>query len=308
MLAPNPNASFVAQTTIAGATSHFDAGGSVNAGGSVTSYRWDFGDGTPAVTSTSPTADHFFSYPGTYTITLTTTNAGGCAEQAVYTGHMDTCSGLKTVTTKRSIILNRPAATPPANAFTTAASALGTHGATLKGNVDVQGEDIPWHFDYGTSSRYGASTPTQTLAARFAFLPVQAAVTGLAPDTVYHYRLAIQTFAGPVYGHDAVFRTANTGTLRLQSHTRRLSGHSITVPVKCSSSVTCRGTLTLEHGKTTCATGTFHVSANHATHKRLTLRSACRSMLTRHRSITTTLTGTLSTGQRKLRATVRLTR
>ena len=41
------------------------------------SYLWDFGDGTPTVTTKNPTVDHVYAAPGTYTVTVTETDANG---------------------------------------------------------------------------------------------------------------------------------------------------------------------------------------------------------------------------------------
>ncbi len=49
-----------AQSYVPGATS-----------GSIASYRWDFGDGTPVVTVQGAVTNHTFSGPGTFTVTLT---------------------------------------------------------------------------------------------------------------------------------------------------------------------------------------------------------------------------------------------
>jgi PKD repeat protein len=74
----------------------------------IASYRFNFGDGTPQVTTTAPTAtaQHTYASPGTYTVTLIVTDTGGYASApvtttvtvttssgpqiAVYTGYYDT--------------------------------------------------------------------------------------------------------------------------------------------------------------------------------------------------------------------------
>ena len=49
--------------------------------------------------------------PGTYTVKLTTTNAGGCASRFVYTGQSAACSGSTTATTSRTVTIITPGAT-----------------------------------------------------------------------------------------------------------------------------------------------------------------------------------------------------
>src|SRR5262249_22039135 len=43
---------------------------------------------------------------------------------------------------------------------TTAANSVSTTGARLNGRVNPNGLNTAWHFDYGTSENYGASTPS----------------------------------------------------------------------------------------------------------------------------------------------------
>ena len=47
------------------------------AGGSIVSYTWDFGDGTPRVTTGSPVQSHTFALAATYTVTLVVTDNAG---------------------------------------------------------------------------------------------------------------------------------------------------------------------------------------------------------------------------------------
>jgi PKD repeat protein len=59
----------------AGSTVLFDGTGSVpGAGGSITDYSWNFGDGSSADTDGRATESHTFDSPGTYPVTLTTTD------------------------------------------------------------------------------------------------------------------------------------------------------------------------------------------------------------------------------------------
>jgi PKD repeat protein len=51
--------------------------------GSIDSWVWTFGDGSPALTILAPgpgDTSHIYSSPGNYTVTLTVTNSYGCSE------------------------------------------------------------------------------------------------------------------------------------------------------------------------------------------------------------------------------------
>ncbi|UCF07325.1 MAG: SBBP repeat-containing protein [Thermoplasmata archaeon] len=54
---------------------YFDGSGSFDFNGTIVNYDWDFGDGSPH--GTGPTPTHIYTSPGTYTVTLTVTDADG---------------------------------------------------------------------------------------------------------------------------------------------------------------------------------------------------------------------------------------
>ena len=89
-----------------------------------------------------------------------------------------------------------------ATAVTGPATGVGTTNATLTGTVDPDGVPTTYHFEYGTMTNYGLTTPVQT-ATGSEPVDVQAAITGLTADTEYHFRLV----AGASEGADRTFRT-----------------------------------------------------------------------------------------------------
>jgi len=79
-----PQASFTTSTTEPRAyldSVHFDASGSYDPDGYISSYKWDFGDGD---TAAGAIADHVFK-EGTYTVKLTVTDNGGFSDTATVT-------------------------------------------------------------------------------------------------------------------------------------------------------------------------------------------------------------------------------
>ena len=112
---PGPHAGFLAAAAKAGSSSRFDATASANPGGSVTSYAWDFGDGASAAGSNA-TIQHFYARAGTYVVTLTTTNSGGCATSFIFTGRSASCSGSATARTAHTISV--PPTTPSLSSLT----------------------------------------------------------------------------------------------------------------------------------------------------------------------------------------------
>src|SRR5205085_3472666 len=49
----------------------FDASTSTDAGGTIATYSWNFGDGSPVVTGASATISHVYPTAATYSVTLT---------------------------------------------------------------------------------------------------------------------------------------------------------------------------------------------------------------------------------------------
>ena len=81
--------------------------------------------------------------------------------------------------------------------------------ATLEGSATTEGLQTSCHFDYGTTAAYGETTPAQFSDGAAQAIHVSAAVSGLAPDTSYHFRLVVADASGQwTTGDDATFTTA----------------------------------------------------------------------------------------------------
>jgi alpha-tubulin suppressor-like RCC1 family protein len=103
------------------------------------------------------------------------------------------------------------AASPPAAvALTQGATTVGGTSATLNGTVVAAYSSMAVSFEYGTTPAYGtqvAGTPTPITGGTA--IPVSAALSGLSPGTLYHYRVNGTTGAGTVSGSDLTFSTLN---------------------------------------------------------------------------------------------------
>lgn len=106
VLVPGPAASFSAMSAPPGHASSFTAA-AADPGGTVLSYTWSFGDGTSAVTSTSGVS-HIYAKPGAYTVTLTTSNQGGCANAFIFTGQTAYCNGSQTADSTQLVDIAGP--------------------------------------------------------------------------------------------------------------------------------------------------------------------------------------------------------
>jgi len=78
------------------------------AGGTGLTYRWDFGDGTPATAFTaSNTALHAYSAPGVYTVTLTVRNAAGATATQTFRQQVDAPAAPRAATSSSNLAVER---------------------------------------------------------------------------------------------------------------------------------------------------------------------------------------------------------
>ena len=106
-------------------------------------------------------------------------------------------------------------AAPPTVAVTPASSLQGT-SALLRGKVDPGGPPTTYRFEYVDAASFAADQPNgfaRALVTPAAPLSgsgeraVSAAVSGLAPDTAYRYRLRAENAEGPAISTDQAFTT-----------------------------------------------------------------------------------------------------
>ncbi|MGA2166383.1 MAG: fibronectin type III domain-containing protein, partial [Solirubrobacteraceae bacterium] len=92
---------------------------------------------------------------------------------------------------------------------TVAATAVGATGASLHGTVGTHQGPAGYYFEYGTTEAYGSDTPElrETLNITIPFQLNEELLTGLAPDTLYHYRIVATDSYGTSYGSDQTFTT-----------------------------------------------------------------------------------------------------
>jgi uncharacterized delta-60 repeat protein len=195
-----------------------------------------------------------------------------------------------------------------------AASGLSSTGAVLSGSVNPGGQATTLHFDYGRSTAYGSSTPVAQLPPGTAAAPVTSVLSGLAPDTVYHFRLVAQNASGTSASPDMTFRTASAPRparpLLLSAQTVYVSAHgSAAVLVGCGAAPRCRGALALTRRGTTLSEAhppSITVPAGGSAVLQVPLTPAARILLARDHGqlsgVGMTITGSRSVVPETLRA------
>lgn len=200
--------------------------GTVNPNGADTTYHVDYGtssayglatpESTPPLGGTDPAAVKVtlskLTQNTTYHYRLVATNAAGTIR-----------GGDRTLHTAR-----KP---EPPVASTRAATQKGPLSAVVNGLITPRGLPTTVHFLWGPTSAYGAQTADVAVGAGFSGVPVTAALTGLQPNTRYHFRVVATNSLGLRRGGDRYFTTAKapTGVVITPSTTRVHWGHGMQI-------------------------------------------------------------------------------
>jgi hypothetical protein len=103
------------------------------------------------------------------------------------------------------------AASPPA-ARTGNATAVTPQTATINGSINPRGVPTAFYFRFGTTKAYGTRTSTGDAGAGVKNVAASAPLTGLRPNTTYHYQLVAFSTAGTSLGADRTFKTRQIPT------------------------------------------------------------------------------------------------
>ncbi len=155
-------------------------------------------------------------------------NTVACSQTLPLTGNSPVAvsapplSGLTAKTTYyyRLVATNANGANYAENSFTTfgtptieseSSEDIGHTSATLKAQIDPNGPETHYHFEYGPNTSYGTSIPIPdgALAGGFAAETVSVNLTGLVAGATYHFRVAAVNAESPTpsYGPDKEFTT-----------------------------------------------------------------------------------------------------
>ncbi len=131
-----------------------------------------------------------------------------------------------------------------------AATALAPAGATLNGSVNPDGSAVTsCQFEYGPTTSYGTTAPCSpaTIPAGANGVDVSAPITGLEPDTVYHYRLDATNGVGPIQTGDLTLTTPPNGVPTSAGGARTVTSPPAVTPgaphVESASEVTFAGSV-----------------------------------------------------------------
>jgi phosphodiesterase/alkaline phosphatase D-like protein len=181
-----------------------------------------------------------------------------------------------------------PGVTPPV-ATTGAATGVNSNSATLTGNVDPNGSETQYFFQYGPTASYGQQTPTASAGAGSSAVPVTGALNGLAAGQTFHYRLVAVNAGGPTYGADQTFTTTGStppggaSKMRLFGHTAFVSPGGVGgIFLGCFGSGNCQASMTItRNGELLGSRDAAFVASGDGGIAHFTLNRTGRSLLAR---------------------------
>ena len=144
-----------------GTPTSFDATASTAPDGSISSYAWNFGDGSTETTPT-PFATHTYTTPGPITATVTVTSADGTSTSQGFTGQTMVRNGGPSAIAS-ALVVQPIAGTPNVYGLSPASSVGGTGGGT----VTITGSNfnsVTGVSFGGTAATYTVNSPTSITA------------------------------------------------------------------------------------------------------------------------------------------------
>jgi hypothetical protein len=86
-------------------------------------------------------------------------------------------------------------------------SGFSSTSVTIYGVVDPNGLPTYFYWEWGTSTSYGTILYPGSVGGQTTAVSLTSGISGLSPDTTYHYRLAATNSAGVSFGGDQSFTT-----------------------------------------------------------------------------------------------------
>ena len=200
--------------------------GTVNPGGAPTTYHFEYGT-TSSYGLVTPVPD---GDAGAGSAELgVSAQLSGLTAQTTY--HYRLVAG--GVNGQDRTFTTGPNPRPPSVASRSQAG-TGPTSTTLRAYVTPNELATTVRFEYGTTTGYGTGTADQAIGAGTSRVSVSVAVSGLKPNTRYHFRAVATNAAGVTRGGDRSFTTLRTPTsvALTPSTTRPIWGSGLTITGK----------------------------------------------------------------------------
>ena len=136
---------------------------------------------------------------GTYTVSFSGSAINGAVERSVAVGSQSALL---------DFVYGSGAIVPAVN--TSTATEVTSSSAKLNGTVNPNGSTSIYYFEYGPTTAYGNTTASYSTDVN---TPVDIDVTGLDPDSTYHFRLVASNAFGTSYGVDGNLITESNSNI-----------------------------------------------------------------------------------------------
>ena len=199
--------------------------------------------------------------------------------------------GAATLTASASIaaaVLGASASAAPVapSVTTSTATAVATSSESVLGTVNPSGSPTRYFFDYGTTTAYGSTTPSQDAGTGTTAIPEAASINGLTPGTVYHYRIVAIGPGGTSDGADQTFTAGGTSSVQVLGREGFVSpGGIIGIQIGCFGGIsTCAGNFTVTHGSTVVGQHSYSIAPESGGFNNFKLTNAGETLLS-HNSV-----------------------
>lgn len=162
-----PVAQLSVATTEADQPTKFDASASTVAFGTISTYAWNFGDGSTA-TTVVPTTSHTYATPGPYTATVTETDSAGTSTTHVFTGQTMSRNGGPSAVASQSFTVAPSTLAPCASGLQAHALRASYGTSTFTGLFCVNAKGVGT-YSQGTVQGIGTITVVEGVTSISAF-------------------------------------------------------------------------------------------------------------------------------------------
>jgi hypothetical protein len=174
------------------------------------------GRGAPLAVATNPqTGEVYVADAGPSGVEVTNLSAEGSTVIQTFSAAMVAgLAGLAVgpdgtvyVADKSTSVIDRFTAFEGPTVVTEPASEIGRTSATFNGTVNAEGFASKYHYEFGVEPTYGSSTPEIDAGSGNTAEASPGPVTGLVPNTTYHYRIVGLNASGSILGEDKELTT-----------------------------------------------------------------------------------------------------
>jgi hypothetical protein len=276
----------VTSSATAIATTSATVRGTVNPHGCATSYTFQYGTSTSYGHSTTARS----AGAGTRSVAASSAITG-LIPGTVYHFRIEASNGAGTTFGADATFTTQSACVKGAKPVvaTEAPAGISPTGATLHGTVNPRGCPTSYRFEYGTTTGYGRTTSVVSAGTGTTTIREAAAIAGLAPSTVYHFRIVATDAAGTTVGQDKAFGTTPLppSSIAIVGHRTPVErGYVALVKLRCfAGGHSCSGPVRIFRNHRRIGTGAFTLAPHSTATVAVKLNGRGRRLMRLHRSL-----------------------